>query len=149
MEMGMSSQHLIFRQQAIEFQERHRQWGQVALLQPTSTKLMAWFITLVVAALIVFLLMGHYSRKESVVGYLTPPAGTAKIFAAQQGYIKDVHVKEGQDVQEGEPLLTVETNQIAANGMDVNATMLATLLSQQDQLNKQIEAEQHRTTSER
>jgi hypothetical protein len=27
----------------------------------------------------------------------------------KQGYIKDVHVTEGQDVQEGEPLLTVET----------------------------------------
>jgi len=109
---------------------------------------MAWLITLIVAVSIVFLFIGQYSRKESVAGYLTPTAGTARIFAPQQGYIKAVHVTEGLDVEEGEPLLTVETAQFAADGMDVNATMLATLVAQQDQLIKQIESEQYRTDSE-
>src|SRR5262249_48208148 len=144
----MPSQNLVFRQQAFEFHEQHRQWGQVALLQPLSTKLMAWFITLIAAVLIVFLFIGQYSRKESVAGYLTPTAGTARIFAPQQGYSKAVHVTEGLDVEEGAPLLTVETGQFAADGMDVNATMLATLVAQQDQLIKQIESEQFRTGSE-
>jgi membrane fusion protein len=45
--------------------------------------------------------------------------------------------------------LTIDTNQIAANGLDVNATMLDTLRSQKELLNRQIAAEEQRTKSER
>jgi membrane fusion protein len=45
--------------------------------------------------------------------------------------------------------LTVETDQIAANGRDVNASIVDTLKSQEDMLTRQIAAEQQRTDSER
>jgi membrane fusion protein len=83
-----------------------------------------------------------------VAGYLTPTSGTAKIFAPQHGTIKQIHVREGEQVEANQPLLTIETNQIAANGFDVNATMLETLNSQQDLLKRQIAAEEERTKSE-
>jgi hypothetical protein len=41
-----------------------------ALLQPPSTKIMAWFIFGAVALTIIFLFLGQYARKETVVGYL-------------------------------------------------------------------------------
>jgi membrane fusion protein len=141
-------QHSLFRQEAIEFQQHHRQWGEVALLQPLSTKIMTWFITTVVAAVLAFLFLGHYARKETVVGYLTPVAGTSKVFVPQQGTIKEIYVKEGQQIEKGQPLFAVETSQIAANGQDVNTTMLDTLESQRNLLTKQIAAEQERTKSE-
>jgi membrane fusion protein len=139
---------LLFRQEAIDFQRHNRQWGQVSHLQPLSTKLLTWFIAGVVAATVGFLFIGQYARKETVAGYLTPTVGTAKIFAPQPGTIKQIHVSEGEQVEENQPLLTVETNQIAANGFDVNATMLETLNSQQDLLKRQIAAEEQRTKSE-
>jgi membrane fusion protein len=138
----------LFRQEAIEFQEHHRQWGEVTLLQPFSTKVMTWFITTAVALVLAFLFLGTYARKETAVGYLTPTSGTSKIFVSQQGTIKEIYVKEGQEVQEGQPLLTVETSQIAENGRDVNATMLDTLLPQRELLISQITAEQERAKSE-
>jgi len=52
-------------------------------------------------------------------------------------------------VSEGEPLLTVETNQITADGYDVNTTILRTLDSQKELLTRQITAEEQRTNSER
>lgn len=142
------SNRLLFRQQAIEFQRHNRQWGRVAALQPLSTKLLTWLLATAVALTIAFLFVGQYARKETVVGYLTPTSGTAKIFAPQHGTIKQIHVGEGEQVEEGQPLLTVETNQIAANGYDVNATILETLSSQQDLLKRQIAAEEQRTKSE-
>jgi membrane fusion protein len=51
-------------------------------------------------------------------------------------------------VEKGQPLLAIETSQIAANGQDVNTTMLATLESQRNLLMNQIGAEQERTKSE-
>jgi len=140
---------LLFRQEAIDFQQHHRQWGEVALLQPLSTKVMTWFIATAVVLVLTFLFLGHYARKETVVGYLTPTSGTSKVFLPQQGTINEIYVREGQEVQKGQPLLAVETSQIAANGQDVNATMLDTLESQRRLLTNQIVAEQERTKSER
>ena len=120
----------------------------MAALQPFSTKVFSWFLVTIVALIAAFLVRGEYARKETVVGYLTPTSGTSKVFVPQQGIIREIHVKDGQEVEEGQPLLTVETSQIAANGRDVNADMLESLNSQQDHLNKQIVAEQKRGQSE-
>jgi membrane fusion protein len=145
----VATERPLFRQEAIEFHQHNREWGHVALLQPLSTKIITWFITSAVAFVIAFLFLGQYARKETVAGFLTPTSGTAKIFAPQQGTIKEIHVDEGDTVREGQPLLTVETNQIATNGNDVNATIANTLGSQKELLLQQIAAEERRTESER
>jgi membrane fusion protein len=139
----------LFRQEAVDFQRLNREWGQVAQLQPFSTKIFAWFITAAAAIVITVSFLGQYSRKETVVGYLTPTSGTSKIFVPQRGTIREVQVIEGQQVHEGQTLLTIDTDQIAASGLDVNATMLDTLRSQKDLLTRQIAAEQEREKSER
>jgi membrane fusion protein len=139
---------LLFRQEVIDFQQQNRQWGRIALLQPLSTKIITWFIAAAVAVIVTFLFLGQYARKETVIGYLTPTAGTAKIFAPQQGIIKEIYVKEGQEVEKGQALLAIETSQIVANGEDVNVTILATLESQRNQLKTQIAAEEGRMKSE-
>jgi membrane fusion protein len=58
-------------------------------------------------------------------------------------------VKEGQEVAEGDPLLTVVTSQINANGDDVNSTVLAVLAQQRNVIERQVAAEERRTASER
>ncbi len=143
----MSSRQL-FRQEAIDFQQHNRQGGQVALLQPLSTKIITWFVAASVTIIIIFLFLGQYARKETVIGYLAPTAGIAKIFAVKPGTIKDIYVKEGEAVKKGQSLLTVETSQIAENGQDVNAGMLAPMELQQTSLKNQIGAEQERMKSE-
>jgi len=142
------SLQLLFRQEAIDFQQYNRHWGQVALLQPLSTKIITWFIVAAVTIIVTFLFLAQYSRKETVIGYLMPTAGTAKIFASQQGTIREIFVKEGQEVEEGQPLLAIETSQIAANGQDVNVSILSTLEAHRNRLTPQIAAEQERTKSE-
>ena len=142
-------QHPLFRNEAIQFQQHNRQWGDVASLQPLSTKVVVWFLATSAAVIILFLFVAQYARKEVAVGYLTPTTGTAKIFAPERGTIKDVHVEEGSTVREGQPLLTIETDQIAADGNDVNASMLNTLRSQKAFIAENINREEERTGSER
>src|SRR5262249_60255711 len=113
---------MLFRPEALQFQQQNRQWGQVAALQPLSTKVLSWFIAAAFALVLLFLFVGQYARKETVTGYLTPISGTAKIFASQQGTIKEIYVKEGQKVEIGQPLLAVDTSRIAANGEDIDST---------------------------
>ena len=145
----MTLQHSLFRQEAIEFQRDQRQWGEVALLQPLSTRLLVWFIAAAVAVIAVFLALAQYARKETVIGYLTPTVGTAKVFAPRPGTIEAIHVEEGQYVQEGQELLTVATGEVSADGEDVNAAKLDALARQKEWLTGQFAAEEHRTASER
>jgi len=91
----VASQSVLFRQEAIDFQQQHRQGGQVTLLQPLSTKIITWFVAASIA-IVIFLSLGQYARKETVIGYLAPTAGTAKIFAFPQGKIKEIYVEGGQ-----------------------------------------------------
>ena len=111
--------------------------------------MIAWCIVAVLVVVITFLSFEQYARKETVIGYLTPTAGTAKIFVPQQGAIREVYVKEGQRVEKGQPLLAVETSQIAANDQDVNMTILSSLELQGNQLTHQVTAEQERAESEK
>ncbi|WP_034885987.1 HlyD family efflux transporter periplasmic adaptor subunit [Ensifer aridi] len=145
----MTAQLSLFRQEAIDFVHQHRSWGEVALLQPISTKLLSWSLATVVALILVFLSIAQYSRKETVLGYLTPASGTAKIFVPHQGFIKKIYVEEGQEVEEGAALLMVSTAQVAADGEDVNASLLQILSLQRDLINQQVTAEERRSATER
>src|SRR5437763_7750429 len=145
----MAVRALLFRQEAIDFLHQRRSWGEVVSLQSISSTILSWSLAGFVAFILCFLSIAQYARKETVSGYLTPTAGTAKIFVSQQGFIKEIKVKEGQEVAEGEPLLTVVTSQITANGDDVNGTVLAVLAQQRDVVERQMAAEERRTASER
>jgi membrane fusion protein len=144
----MAARPALFRQEAIDFLHQRRSWGEVVSLQPISSTILSWALGMLVTIILCFLTIAQYARKETVIGYLTPTSGTAKIFVPQQGFIKELQVNEGQEVAEGDPLLTVVTSQITANGNDVNATVLAELAQQRDVIKRQIAAEERRTASE-
>src|SRR5690349_18173932 len=66
------------------------------MLQPVSTKLLAWPPTAVIAVAIVSLCFAQFSRKHAVPGYLTPASGTMKVFPTRAGVVTDLYVGEGQ-----------------------------------------------------
>jgi membrane fusion protein len=144
----MATQPALFRQEAVDFLHQRHSWGEVVSLQPISSMILSWTLASLVAFILVFISIAQYARKETVTGYLTPTFGTAQIVVPQQGFVKELHVKEGQAVAEGDPLLTIVTSQISANGDDVNATVLAALARQREVIERQIAAEERRTASE-
>jgi membrane fusion protein len=139
----------LFRQEVFDFQRAERQFGRVLQLQPISIVITTWTLAVSVALILGFLVFGEYARKVTVIGYLLPSSGTAKIFALQRGTITQVHVKEGQQVERDQPVITIDTSQISASGEDVNAAILSTLTSQKEQLDHQMEAENGRMASEK
>jgi membrane fusion protein len=102
-----------------------------------------------IAASVAFLAIAQYARKETAVGFLTPSRGTAKIFVPRPGIIREVHVREGDVVAPGSAVLTVQTDQIAADGSNVNAELLKGLVTQKSALAGNIEAEERRVDAER
>lgn len=96
----------LFRQEAMEHQ-RARLWGDVIIVQPTS------YFSLVATFLIVFICIGlflasqSFTRKESVIGYLSPENGLSNIYADRGGAIDALFVKPGDFVTKGQTLATL------------------------------------------
>jgi membrane fusion protein len=146
---NVPSQPSLFRQEVLEFQQQHRQWGRVVPLQPLSTRLLIWCAFAAAAGAIAFLFVAKYAREENAPGYLVPLSGTARVFAPQPGTISAVYVQQGDNVEKGQSLLAVVTSQVAASGEDVNATILNNLEQQKMALTRNIADEVHRTEVER
>ena len=139
----------LFRKEALDTQ-RERLWGDVILIQPVPFYVLTGAACLIVAVAAAFLVFGHYSRRESVTGYLEPDRGLVKIYADTPGTIVQAHAAEGDQVRQGDILFTISTARNTAGSSDVDALILAELekskekyasqLTQQTRLN-QLEQE--------
>jgi len=133
----------------MKYQQVQRDFGEVALLHPISTKLLVWLLTAVVVVAMGFLCFAQFSRKQTVHGFLIPAAGTMKVFPTREGVVSNLYVEEGKHVDADDPLFMVTTPEVTADGQDINATKLASMRHQIDMLESQITAEQRTAAAER
>ena len=143
----MSSRQL-FRQEALDFQRVHHDWGTVSALQSKMLSALSWLVVASAIAISLFVLFASYARKETAVGYLTPSTGTAKIFTTRASTIRKVHVHEGDKVAAGDMLLSLDMDQLAGDGSDINAALIKTMEAQTKQLSSTIAGESQRTKLE-
>lgn len=139
----------LFRSEVVAYQAAHRQWGSIIELRPVRARTLTWAALAVAALAVLFLATAEYARKEPVAGYLRPTLGTAKVFVPQAGVIRDVRVREGSEVRRGQPLMTVETQQVSADGRDLTQAALDTLTGQRRMIARQLQDEEARTEAER
>jgi multidrug efflux pump subunit AcrA (membrane-fusion protein) len=93
------------------FQARSSQWmGRITLPQPVSS----WLVTLLAfsfaVALLTFLFIGTYTRRECVQGQLTPSPGLVSVAAHVPGTITETHVHEGERVTKNQILLEISND---------------------------------------
>ncbi len=84
-----------------------------------------------------FAYWGEYTRKEHVVGYLSPTQGMIRIFSPQAGTVIEKHVSEGQQVKQGDALLTISSERTTSNMREAQAAMLAELKQRRDSLRQE------------
>ena len=132
----------LFRSQVIE-RQTNRLHGDVLILPRLSHLFMLGFILLWVAAALGWLLTSTYTNKETVFGWLEPPQGIARVYGEDAGIIKQVLVKEGEQVWAGQALLIINGERFMANGERLDNRLLAEYQAQERLLNEQLE---HTTT---
>ena len=137
----------LFRHEAIEAQ-RAKIWGEVAFSLPSRLTLTTGFLVACVAAIMTFVATGTYARREHVPGFLAARLGVANIVALRPGTIEDVYVKEGQFVDKGAPLLSVNVEQSRQTGGGVDSEILNSLRQQGARLDEQIALERRRDDAE-
>ncbi|MCL1142745.1 HlyD family secretion protein [Shewanella gaetbuli] len=119
----------LFRQQAIDNQQQ-KLHGDVSLAQPISIYVSTATLLAIIIAIIVFLSFSYYSRKETVRGYLVPDKGLIKTYANRSGNIEKLHVKEGDKISKGSPLVTIVLRRSMLSGEELSESLIDELTLQ-------------------
>ncbi|WP_423185430.1 HlyD family secretion protein [Alishewanella sp. d11] len=112
----------LFRLAAVN-QQASRLDGDVIIAQPLSTTLLTIILVGVVLALVTFLSLASFNRKETVTGYLKPDMGLAKVMSPRSGVIQQVFIEDGQQVQAGERLALLRMPDQLAMGDSLSSTL--------------------------
>jgi membrane fusion protein len=136
----------LFRQEAID--ARRGEWlGTINIATPLSR----WTLTLLGLALatgiVAFLVFGHYTRRERVIGQLVPSAGLLNVVASSSGIVSHVRVHEGQTVHRGDPLLEISSETDSATLGDTRAHVSERLRAQRTRLQSDLHT-QHQSSEE-
>ena len=124
----------LFRREVIDA-GRDRLAGTVVAAVPPSSRTYTFLVVGIAAILLLILLFGSWSSSARVRGIVTYESGIARIYPSAQGEVAQVHVRSGQSVPAGAPLVTLSL----AQGADGLAAQLAQMDSQDLELARQLE----------
>ena len=96
----------LFRTEALT--ARGTPWLGSVLLAPQLSHRVYTMVAVLAAAAILALLFGaSYTRTARLSGWLVPPQGVVRVMAPRPGVVTALHVAEGAQVRQGQPLVTL------------------------------------------
>lgn len=122
----------LFRQEVIEA-GRERLAGTVVAATPPRAKLYVGLVLAFAALLAALLVFGHYATRAQVKGMVAYDTGIARVYPGTPAEIRAFHVRNGQHVEAGTPLVTLAI----AQGEGGLSTQLEQLAGQDQQLARQ------------
>ncbi len=126
----------LFRSEALTYQHDPLK-GDVLIARSPAISLLIWIAVIFTIALAGFAFWGEYTRKAHVVGYLSPTTGMIRVYSPQMGTVQEKHVREGQLVKQGDPLLTISSERTTVNTREAQASMLTELKQRQASLRRE------------
>lgn len=100
----------------------------------------ALFVT---ATILVWLFLGHYTRRVHVTGSLVPQAGLLTVPSRNAGTITSIDITEGAFVHAGQALLTISGDRSSVSMGDTSKVITVQLRSEQSRLRSDIEDTEH------
>lgn len=138
----------LFRTEALEYR-KDKLYGEVILLQPLSLTLLVGAVLAICLLILTILFWGTYARKEAgVKGYLVPDKGIVKMYASQQGTVSEVHIQEGEIVNENQNLVTLFSEHALQGGRGMESVVLHELDVSRKQYLQRMEGEKALERSE-
>ncbi|WP_434558226.1 HlyD family efflux transporter periplasmic adaptor subunit [Pseudomonas sp. Z5-35] len=135
----------LFRPEALD--NNRTQWlGNIVLINPVSFTILTLFSVSMALLVTVFLILGSYTKRNTVSGQLIPASGQIKIFPSQSGRVLERFVQEGQYVTKGAQLMSISGERYGENSDPVQASISKSLLNRkmslQEELDKQHSLQQ-------
>lgn len=103
----------LFRKEALVDVES-RWLGEIVLAGPPSRWLWLFFVLTLTAGTGLFLVLGQYTRRETVTGQLVPTSGLLNVTALASGTVAKLYVEDGQFIREGQLLMEVSSEKNTA-----------------------------------
>jgi len=128
----------LFRQEAINH-VTVRQYGTVILTRPVSHVVLTCVFVTLVSLLIAFFAFFETIRKAPIQGMLVPTTGVIRVFSNQVGVIRDIRVKEGQFVREGEVLFVVSSERSTSDPRSTEALISELLAQRRDSFHTELQ----------
>ena len=130
----------LFRPQVVD--GRRQEWlGRVQLIRPVSLAVLTTFVAATAVATVTYLMLGEYTRKARVSGYLVPDRGVIRLVPPQAATVVERHVKEGQAVKRGDVLFVLSMERATLRG-DANTAVQASLAARERSLRQSTEQQQ-------
>tara|TARA_A200000113_G_scaffold206117_1_gene202826 strand:+ start:102 stop:1355 length:1254 start_codon:yes stop_codon:yes gene_type:complete len=132
----------LFRKEAVDEQSNTLDGSFLMTPKPVFTAI-ALLLVVWIVAVIIYLYMGSYARKASVNGWLEPSHGVFKLYSdTRRGKVIDVLVQEGEQVEAGTPLITVDYGNRDASGNPVSIQLLEELEAKRERTSQNITRQQ-------
>ncbi len=136
----------LFRPQALEA-VGNRAAQPIGLGAPASWMITGLFALLCVAV-VVFLFLGDYSRRETVRGTVRPAIGLPSVVTARSGVVVSVLAQQGQGVSAGDVLVRFATQETTSEGMELHEARMGHQDAQEKLLIEKLEADEERLAAQ-
>lgn len=124
----------LFRPEVMLAKRHQRLWGELALPRTP----VRWLLMALAIFILVFLYTvaryGSYTRAEQTTGVLYPDTGEVRVAANLLGTVRKLHAGLGDQVVQGQPLITLGTVQNPHYDPDLEATLAAAIKHLDDSL---------------
>ena len=120
----------LFRSEALQAQQT-RWLGEIHIATPPRRWIVVSVALLFTAAIVAYLFLGDYTRRETVPGTLVPAAGLLNLDALQAGVVRQMFAHVGQVVRVGQPLLEIDGSPASVGLGSAAAVEIAQLRDEQ------------------
>ncbi len=115
----------LFRSEVIE--GRQQAWlGSIQLIRPVPLAVLTGLVLVAATSVATYLVLGEYTRKARVTGYLVPDGGVIRLVPPQAALVVESHAVEGQAVRKGDVLFVLSTDRATLSG-DTRVAVQASL----------------------
>ncbi|WP_318440660.1 HlyD family secretion protein [Photobacterium leiognathi] len=119
----------------------------VILLKTSFNQNIYLLLSLIVLAFVFcFLFFGEYTRKESIVGVVSPMGGIVKVQANDFGFVEKIFVKEGDQVESMASLYKIKTDRFDDTGFSMRNKVINSIDKQIELLIERKEQESDKYT---
>ena len=129
----------LFRKESVQARAANAAHARVVL--PLGYAAHSALVAAVAVSLIVLLVFGRYSAKDTVRGYVTTTEGNVEVYSPSDGTIRSLLVTEGDRVQKGDSLAIVDTTRATGMPAATRKSITASLHRERSALLQQIEHE--------
>ena len=110
----------LFREEVLEARST-RLLGEILLTPRPSVTVLALASAAIGLAIVLFLVLGSYTRRSTVTGQLLPSAGVIRVHTPQAGVVLDKAVSEGQLVKKGQVLYVLSSDRLGTGSQEIQA----------------------------